>query len=203
MDLYRVKPKKQLQWPHELTVIPEDLAERLNARGRDSYRVMNRAVRAEAGFVVDMDSPGETFFCRDEGLRMERVPADEIGEALEQIKAQGPITYQPALDWLEEQGIQRVKVRPAEDGAPREALTDDDGQEVEGCELGRMKADELKEVCDRLKLKHGKVAEMRAAIATELDCTQADVVALLPDGQVGIVVEEELEDAEEGEPEAV
>lgn len=196
MDLYRIKPKKCLRWPAALNPPPKELRERLTPRGIQAWSFNHPAFRSqEAGFVVDMDSPGEAFFCRDDARNLEPVPASERDAALAKLKEQGPITWQPAIDYLEERGLLREAKRPAEE-APKTVKTEtEDGLEVEGCELSKMKSAPLKAVCDALELPHGKVAEMREAIQAALECEPDAVVAMLPDGTVGLVGDpEEVED---------
>lgn len=189
MDLHRIKELKCLRWPWEINHLSKDLAERLNARGRQSYQFNNPTFRSqEAGFVVDLDSPGETFFCRDDARNLEPVPRDEYDAALKKLKEQGPITFQPALDWLEEKGLREASARPKEDDAERKKQVEtEDGEAISGIPLGKLKLDELKHICDALSLAHGKVAEMRAAIAEELDCDLEGIPVLLEDGSVGLL----------------
>ena len=127
-------------------------------------------VRATAGFVIDMDAPGEAFFCADHNGTLVEVLRADVAEALEAIEAQGPIDYQPALDWLEEQGLDEKVARPAAQ-APDEAAP-----------LGKLKADALKAICDKLALPHGKVGAMRKAVVAAAECELIDVVLIDEDG---------------------
>lgn len=182
MDLFQLRPKKRLDWPHELTQIPKDIEPRLNARGRDFYRMRHPSVRSDqAGFVVDMDSPGEAFFCRDGARFLDRVPEEEIPAAKERLKAQGPIKHQPALDWLEAKGMRREAARPEEEPV------------ADTAPLGKAKADVLKGICDALELPHGKVDEMRNAIVEAAECSLEDVVFVDEAGEVQVTVAEPAE----------
>jgi len=183
MDLFRIRAKKCIVWPFEITKPPKDIAARLTHLGVSRWGVNHPEYRSlEAGYVVDMDSPGETFFCRDSARNLEPVPRDEYPAAIEKLKDQGPISWQPALDWLDEQGLRKVKARPEEE-AP----------EAEGVPLSKMKSDELKALCDALELPHGKVSDMRLAIQEALECDADAMPVLTPEGAVGLLEDSEAD----------
>jgi hypothetical protein len=144
-------------WPAALTEVPA--TSMLNRRGRERYKQKYRAVRAEAGFVIDLDSPGEDFFCDGHNGILVLVDSAGIDEALKDIKAQGAIDFQPALDWLEANNLRERVARP---------------EPVEASEVpvARMKKDALEAMCDEMHLAHGTVKEMRAAIASSLESAE-------------------------------
>jgi hypothetical protein len=143
MNLYQVKKGKKLRWPAALT--PEPKGHKHTRLGLARHKEKNRVERGLEGFVVDMDAPGERFFCDEvESRFLEPVPAADRADALARVEAQGPITFQPALDWLDDQGL-RARVARPEPPAPVES----DGPE--GWDRAR-----LVEECDRLGIETGR-----------------------------------------------
>ncbi len=153
MNLHRVRDKKLFHWPSAFTPLPE--GRKLTHLGAQNFRLRNRVLRGEAGFIVDTDAPGESAFCREDAGFLEPVPRADREAALEKIKEQGPIDFQPALDWLDEQGLREQVARPpvVEEASPSPS---------------RMKKAALEAECDRLELPHGTVKEMRAAIESQV-----------------------------------
>jgi hypothetical protein len=178
MQLYQVKERQSLLWPAAFTEIPETST--LTRRGRERFREKHRAVRGLAGFVVDMDSPGEGQLCAGHNGCLEPVPAAEREAALERIEEQGAITFQPALDWLEAQGLAAKIARPA--SAPADAAA---------TPLKKLLSDDLKALCDKMGLPHANVKEMRKAIAASAECTTSDVVFIDDEGDVAVKAEGE------------
>jgi len=178
MNLHRVKQGQDLKWPAALVEIPETST--LTRLGRVNFRNRNRVVRATAGFVIDMDAPGEAFFCGGHNGVLVSVPMAERAEAMKEIEAQGPIDYQPAIDYLEELGEVVAVARPEAAEAPVDAVP-----------LGKLKADPLKAICDKLAIPHAKVGVMRKAIAEAADCKLTDVVLIDEDGDVAVTREEQ------------
>lgn len=165
MNLFRVKPGKDLLWPAAFTPVPEKHEKTLTRRGRARYLESFRVVRATGGFVVDMDAPGEEFFVSvDQFARMEPVPRSEYETAAKEVEAQGPVDFQPALDWLDDQGIRQKVARPA-DVAPVE----EDGP-------ASWDRDRLRTECDRLGIEVGqrRTETLRREVIEGLEAEEAE-----------------------------
>jgi len=167
MNLYRVRPNKALRWPAEFTPIPE--GKQFTRRGERRFRELHRVERGAEGFVVDLDAPGEPFFVGVDERFLEPVPRDEIEDAREAVAEQGPITFQPALDYLDDLGLREKVARPA------------DPEPVEEDGPASWDRDRLKVECDRLGIEVGKRRtetlrdEVIARLAEPVEATEKEV----------------------------
>lgn len=119
MDLFIVKPGKQLCWPPDLVPRPEG---RHSEAGWRNYLIRHPElrVRGEEGYVVDVDAPLESEWLAGQGSMLMNVaelpPRDRPKEA-------SPIDFPPALTALAEAAGDAPEVEdspgpagPSEDG---------------------------------------------------------------------------------------
>lgn len=177
MHLYRLKPGKALRWPAEFTPVPEGHLH--TRRGLARFKETHRVERGAEGFVVDLDAPGEDFFCGDDLRFLEPVPRDEVAEAEKAIAEQGPITFEPALDYLAELGV-RAKIARPEPVEEPEPVVVEEPEVVEADEPEVPDRAEVVELCEQLGIevgrRHTKTLwdEAQAALAQAVEDVDAD-----------------------------
>jgi hypothetical protein len=105
--LMAVKPKAILLWPAEL--YDELRPENHPKVGWREYmrRKLERRVRGEAGYVVDVDAPGEGFFCKGQGSCLVPV-AETVEDKRTAPKKATPIDFEPALKYIDRVSAEAV-----------------------------------------------------------------------------------------------